>query len=182
MSHQCMMEVAISIETCSVGAGRDVASMVEVHCYATPIYNLGKCPLTDEFFRAFANLILLKEIQILESPCCSTREDLSIDVSITNVWLILTKLWWLLFSGYGQMDRHGFGILIWRHVGTQKISTQSSKLVVSCRSLAIYMPPRRTGMHKYMTRLSKLKIIWRRGKQYTSPVTLGRNKYRILHK
>ena len=25
-------------------------------------------------------------------PCCSTREDLSIDVTITNVGLILTKL------------------------------------------------------------------------------------------
>ena len=35
----------------------------------------------------------------------------------------------------GQTDRHGFGILTWKHVGTQKISTQSSKLVVSCRSL-----------------------------------------------
>ena len=35
----------------------------------------------------------------------------------------------------GQTDGHGFGILTWKHVGTQKISTQSSKLVVSCRSL-----------------------------------------------
>ena len=35
----------------------------------------------------------------------------------------------------GQTDRHGFGILIWKHVGTQKNSTQSSKLVVSRRSL-----------------------------------------------
>ena len=34
----------------------------------------------------------------------------------------------------GQTDRHGLGILIWKHVGTQKISTQNSKLVVSCRS------------------------------------------------
>ena len=34
----------------------------------------------------------------------STREDLSIDVSITNVGLILTKLWWFLFSGCGQTD------------------------------------------------------------------------------
>ena len=34
-----------------------------------------------------------------------------------------------------QTDRHGFGILTWKHVGTQKISTQSSKLVVSRRSL-----------------------------------------------
>ena len=73
--------------------------------------------------------------QIFMFPCCSTREDLSIDVSITNVGLILTKLWWFLFSGYGQTDRHGFGILTWKHVGTQKISTQSSKLVVNCRSL-----------------------------------------------
>ena len=32
------------------------------------------------------------EKKILGFPCCSTREDLSIDVSITNVGLILTKL------------------------------------------------------------------------------------------
>ena len=35
----------------------------------------------------------------------------------------------------GQTDRHGFGILTWKHVGTQKISTQNSELVVSRRSL-----------------------------------------------
>ena len=76
-----------------------------------------------------------KIIQIFGFPWCSTREDLSIDASITNVGLILTKLRWLLFSGYGQTDGQDFGILIWKDVGTQKISTQSSKLVVSCRSL-----------------------------------------------
>ena len=32
-------------------------------------------------------------------------------------------------------NRHGFGILIWKHVGTQNISTQRSKLRASCRSL-----------------------------------------------
>ena len=89
-----------------------------------------------------------KKNPIFGFPWRSTREDLSIDVSITNVGLILTKLWWFLFSGYGQMDRqtdgqtdrrtdrHGFGILLWKHVGTQKISTQSSKLVVSRRSIS----------------------------------------------
>ena len=46
-----------------------------------------------------------KKNQILGFPWCSTREDLSIDVSITNIGLTLTKLWWFLFSGYGQMDR-----------------------------------------------------------------------------
>ena len=40
---------------------------------------------------------------------CSTREDLSIDVSITNVGLTLTKLGGFLFSGYGQMDRRTDG-------------------------------------------------------------------------
>ena len=68
-------------------------------------------------------------------PWCSTREDLSIDVSITNVGLILTKLRGFLFSGCGQTDRQDLGILTWKHVDTQKILTQSSKLVVSCRSL-----------------------------------------------
>ena len=82
-------------------------------------------------------------------PCSSTCENLSNHVSITTycIGLILTKLWWYLFSGCGQTDRqtdgqtdgqtdrHDFGILIWKHVGTQKISTQSSKLVVSRRSL-----------------------------------------------
>ena len=46
-----------------------------------------------------------KKFQIFWFPWCSTREDLSIDVSITNVGLILTKLWWFIFSGYGQTDR-----------------------------------------------------------------------------
>ena len=46
-----------------------------------------------------------KKNQILRFSWCSTREDLSIDASITNVGLILTKLWWFLFSGYGQTDR-----------------------------------------------------------------------------
>ena len=42
--------------------------------------------------------------QIFGFPWCSTREDLSIDASITNVGLILTKLSGFLFSGYGQTD------------------------------------------------------------------------------
>ena len=52
----------------------------------------------------------------------------------TNVGLTLTKLGWFLFLRV-RTDRHGFGILTWKHVGTQKISTQSSKLVVSRRFL-----------------------------------------------
>ena len=60
----------------------------EVHCYVTPIYNLGKCRLMEEFFHAFAILISWKEIQIFGFPCCSTRKDLSFDESITNAGYI----------------------------------------------------------------------------------------------
>ena len=38
------------------------------------------------------NFFLKNKKQIFMFPCCSTREDLSIDVSITIVGLILTKL------------------------------------------------------------------------------------------
>ena len=75
----------------------------------------------------------LVKIQIFGFPGCSTRDELSIDVSITNVGLILTKLWWFLYSGYGQTDT----------VCTQNILTQSSKLVFSCRSL--YASPEDRG-------------------------------------
>ena len=50
-------------------------------------------------FRTF-----LRINQIFGFSWCSTREDLSIDVSITNVGLILTKLRGFLFSGWGQTD------------------------------------------------------------------------------
>ena len=36
----------------------------------------------------------MKKNQIFGFPLCSTREDLSIDASIINVGLILTKLRW----------------------------------------------------------------------------------------
>ena len=41
-----------------------------------------------------------------------------------------------------RTDRQGFGILILKHVGTQKVSTQNEELAVDR-----YMHPRITGMH-----------------------------------
>ena len=40
--------------------------------------------------------------QICWFPCCSTREDLSVEVSITYVGLILTKPGRFFFSAYGN--------------------------------------------------------------------------------
>ena len=67
-----------------------------------------------------------KKNQIFWFPCCSTREELSIDVSITNVGLILTKLRFL-FPGYGQTDTISESSYGNKSVH-KKISTQSSKL------------------------------------------------------
>ena len=46
----------------------------------------------------------MKENQISWFSCCSTREDLSVDVSITNVGLILTKPGRFRFSAYGKSE------------------------------------------------------------------------------
>ena len=43
-----------------------------------------------------------KKNQIFWFPCCSTREDLSVDISITYVGLILTKPGLFFFSAYGN--------------------------------------------------------------------------------
>ena len=52
-----------------------------------------------------------KKNQIFWFPCCSTREDLSVDVSITNVGLILTKLRW--FQLFVKSQNSNFE-LFWR--------------------------------------------------------------------
>ena len=45
-----------------------------------------------------------KNNQIFVLSWCSTHEDLSTHVSITNVGLILTKPGWFFFLEYGQTD------------------------------------------------------------------------------
>ena len=50
-----------------------------------------------------------KKFHIFGFPWCSTREDYSIDVSITNVGLILTKLrWFQLFSQKSKFEFQTF--------------------------------------------------------------------------
>ena len=77
------------------------------------ITNVGLILTKLMWFQLFAisqnsnfKLFWKKKIEFLGFLWCSTREDLSIDVSITNVGLILTKLWWLLTSFLGvQINR-----------------------------------------------------------------------------
>ena len=83
------------------------------------------------------------EIQIFGFPWCSTREDLSIDVSITNVGLILTKLGRFLFSGYGQTDR----VLESSHGNMSAHKKFQLKAQIKWLAVDRYMHPRSTGMH-----------------------------------
>ena len=51
---------------------------------------------------SISNFFEKKKINFFWFPCCSTREDLSVDVSITHVGLILTKPGRFFFSAYGN--------------------------------------------------------------------------------
>ena len=83
----------------------------EDHSIDVSITNVGLILTKLRWFQLFVKsqnsnfeLFWKKKNQIFGFPWCSTREDLSIDASITNVGLILTKLGRFLFSGYGQTD------------------------------------------------------------------------------
>ena len=73
--------------------------------------HIGACWNILEWFQLFSTCqntsriqfrTFLKKNQIVWFPFCSTREDLSVDVSITYVWLILTKPGRFRFSAYGN--------------------------------------------------------------------------------
>ena len=64
-------------------------------CTATlPLYITSESAVSRTNFSAHL-LPLFYEIHIYGFKCCSTREDLSNDVSVINVGLILTELRWL---------------------------------------------------------------------------------------
>ena len=54
-----------------------------------------------------------KRIQLFKFSCCSTREDLSINVSITNVDLILTKLRWFQLFVTSQNSNFELFFIFW---------------------------------------------------------------------
>ena len=72
----------------------------EDHSIDVSITNVGLILTKLRWFQLFVKSqnsnfeLFWKKNQIFGFPCCSNREDLSIDVSITIVGLILTKLRW----------------------------------------------------------------------------------------
>ena len=89
----------------------------EDHYIDVWITNVGLILTKLRWFQLFAKSqnsnfeLFWKKNQIFGFPWCSTREDLSIDVSITNVGLILTKLRW--FQLFAKSQKSNFE-LFWR--------------------------------------------------------------------
>ena len=86
-------------------SGFSWCSTREDHSIDVSITNVGLILTTLRWFQLFVKSqnsnfeLFWKKNQIFGFPWCSTREYLSIDVSITNVGLILTKLrWFQLFN------------------------------------------------------------------------------------
>ena len=77
-----------------------------------------------------------KKNQIIMFSCCSTREDLPIDVSITIVGLILTKLGW--FQLFGTSQNSNFK-LFWKKKN-QIFGFPTSHAVVLVKSFPLICP------------------------------------------
>ena len=117
--------------------------------------HIGACWDLLEWFQLFSTSQNTSKIQfrtfleknpIFGFPWCNTREDLSVDVSITYVGLILTKLKRISFLGV-RTDRQ---TRFWNpHMETCWHKKKKFQLKAQNYLLAVdpYMPPRRSGMH-----------------------------------
>ena len=84
----------------------DASPMSTYRCMLRPTWMISALQHKSKYKSNSISNFFEKKNQIFGFPWCSTREDLSIDVSITNVGLILTKLGWFLSSFLGvQTDR-----------------------------------------------------------------------------
>ena len=68
--------------------------MSTYRCMSRPTWMISALQHKSKYKSNSISNFLEKKNQIFGFPWCSTREDLSIDASITNVGLILTKPWW----------------------------------------------------------------------------------------
>ena len=132
--------------------GFHVVVLVKTSSIDVSITNVGLILTKLRWFQFFGKsqnsnfeLFWRKKNQFFGFLWCSTRKDISIDASISNVGLILRSQGDFIFSGYGQTDRQGFGILIWKYVGSQKFQLKAQNYWLAVYP---YMPPQWTGIHK----------------------------------
>ena len=80
----------------------DASPMSTCRCVLRPTWMISALQHKSKYKSNSISNFLKKKNQIFWFPCCSTREDLSVDVSISYVGLILTKQGRFFFSAYGN--------------------------------------------------------------------------------
>ena len=81
----------------------DASPMSTYRCMLRPTWMISALQHKSKYkSNSISNFFEKKKNQIFWFPCCSTREDLSVDVSITHVGLILTNPGRFFFSAYGN--------------------------------------------------------------------------------
>ena len=80
----------------------DASPMSTYRCMLRPTWMISALQHKSKYKSNSISNFFEKKNQIFWFPCCSTREDLSVDVSITYVGLILTKPGRFFFSAYGN--------------------------------------------------------------------------------
>ena len=87
--------INVCITRCRPSKGRRCIPDVDMEVHVETFLNVDLSSSAQVKIQVKFNFELFwRKNQIFGSPWCSTREDLSIDVSITDVGLILTKLRW----------------------------------------------------------------------------------------
>ena len=110
----------------------------------------------------------LKKFHISGFPWCSTREDLSIDVSITNVGLILTKLRW--FQLFVKSQNSNFK-LFWKNQisGFPWCSTHEDLSIdVSITNVGLILTKLRWFQLFVKSQNSNFKLFWKKSNFWVS--------------
>ena len=89
----------------------DASPMSTYRCMLRPTWMISALQHKSKYKSNSISNFFEKKNQIFWFPCCSTREDLSVDVSIANVGLILTKLRW--FQLFVKIQNSNFE-LFWK--------------------------------------------------------------------
>ena len=106
-----------------------------------------------------------KKNQILGFSCCSTREDLSIDVSITNVGLILTKL--RLFQLFIASQNSNFELFwkIFKFFGLASCSSREDLSIdVSITNVGLILTKLRLFQLFSTSQNSNFELFWKKKK------------------
>ena len=80
----------------------DASPMSTCRCMLIPTWMISALQHKSKYKSNSISNFFEKKNQIFWFPCCSTREDLSVALSITYVGLILTKPGRFFFSAYGN--------------------------------------------------------------------------------